>query len=362
MANEVEIVVTSKDKSGPGFKSATKATEEYAGALDRTGESADKGEQRILGAKDAVDGVATIMQGPGQQGIAAYLQGWADLASGVANFAVPAVQAVKQMTLSNLAAAKAAAGQKVAAAASKAWAVAQGALNAVMSANPVLLVVLAVAALVAGIVIAYRHSEKFRAVVQLLWRALKDGARTAISIVLTILDKLLGGFSTLLRAMGHLPGPLGKPFRTAADAIDKARGKLRGLQDDINNTKGKTVTVNVDTVYRSFDLGGGRRRRGVGQQAHGGIVGAAGGGPRSRLTMVGEHGRELVDLPPGSRVRSNPDTERLLAGAGAGGTVVLEVRSGGSKLDDLLVEVLRKAVRVRGGRGPNSVQLALGGA
>jgi hypothetical protein len=43
-------------------------------------------------------------------------------------------------------------------------------------------------------------------------------------------------------------------------------------------------------------------------------------------------------------------------GGGAGGAVVLEVRSGGSKLDDLLVEILRKAIRVRGG----NVQAVIG--
>jgi hypothetical protein len=44
------------------------------------------------------------------------------------------------------------------------------------------------------------------------------------------------------------------------------------------------------------------------------------------------------------------------AGAG-GGTVTLEIQSGGSKMDDLLLEMLRKAVRVKGG---GNVQLALG--
>jgi len=36
--------------------------------------------------------------------------------------------------------------------------------------------------------------------------------------------------------------------------------------------------------------------------------------------------------------------------------MVLEIRSGGSRLDDLLVELLRKSVRAKGG----NVQVALG--
>jgi hypothetical protein len=89
---------------------------------------------------------------------------------------------------------------------------------------------------------------------------------------------------------------------------------------------------------------------------HGGITGAAGGGPRGRTTLVGEHGPELVDLAPGSQVHSNPDTERMIKSNGHGGPVVLELRSSGSRLDDLLLEVLRNSIRVKGG----NVQLVLG--
>ncbi|GAA4626600.1 hypothetical protein GCM10023196_035500 [Actinoallomurus vinaceus] len=69
---------------------------------------------------------------------------------------------------------------------------------------------------------------------------------------------------------------------------------------------------------------------------------------------------------PGAGVQAAPAAAGAAAGAprgvtaaagGGGGTVVLEVRSGGSKVDDLLVELLRKAVRVHGG---GNVQLALG--
>lgn len=45
-----------------------------------------------------------------------------------------------------------------------------------------------------------------------------------------------------------------------------------------------------------------------------------------------------------------------VGGGAGGGRTVLEIRSGGSKLDDLLVELLRKAVRTRGG----DVQIVLG--
>ncbi|WP_405061899.1 hypothetical protein OG474_09660 [Kribbella sp. NBC_01505] len=65
----------------------------------------------------------------------------------------------------------------------RAFAVAQGILNAVMALNPVLLVVIAIAALAAGLIYAYKHSETFRKIVNAVFSAVKDfvvGAVTAV--------------------------------------------------------------------------------------------------------------------------------------------------------------------------------------
>lgn len=51
--------------------------------------------------------------------------------------------------------------------------------------------------------------------------------------------------------------------------------------------------------------------------AHGGVTGAENGATSSGLTMVGEHGPELINLPPGTRVHSNPDSVRMTSGQGA---------------------------------------------
>lgn len=53
------------------------------------------------------------------------------------------------------------------------------AFNAVLNANPIMLAVLAIGALVAAVVIAYRNSETFRNIVQAAW----EGIKTAISAV-----------------------------------------------------------------------------------------------------------------------------------------------------------------------------------
>jgi hypothetical protein len=75
------------------------------------------------------------------------------------------------------------------------------------------------------------------------------------------------------------------------------------------------------------------------------------------MTLVGEGGPELVDLPPGSNVKPAGTTKAMLSNSGnSDNRTILEIHSGGTKVDDLLVELLQKAVRVRGG----DVQLVLG--
>lgn len=59
----------------------------------------------------------------------------------------------------------------------KAWAAAQAILNAVMAANPIGLIVVALAGLVAGLVLAYQNSETFRNIVQAAWA----GVQAAVS-------------------------------------------------------------------------------------------------------------------------------------------------------------------------------------
>jgi hypothetical protein len=91
--------ILAKDKASKVFDRAAESAAEMgekvsrsSAGLTRMGDGADNAETRIVGLKDSVDGVSTILAGPGEQGIAAYLQGWADFASGIANFAVPAFQ------------------------------------------------------------------------------------------------------------------------------------------------------------------------------------------------------------------------------------------------------------------------------
>lgn len=63
------------------------------------------------------------------------------------------------------------------------WAIAQAALNLVMSMNPVMLAVIAIAALVAIVVIAWQRSQTFRTIVLAVWAAIKTGVLAAVNAV-----------------------------------------------------------------------------------------------------------------------------------------------------------------------------------
>jgi len=154
--------------------------------------------------------------------------------------------------------------------------------------------------------------------------------------------------------------PKSKQSKLKGEISDLKR-KIAAAKASIASVRGKTVTIRANYVSNysgfkgtpTFGRGGKFNPR-----AHGGIVGrAATGGARSNMTLVGEHGPELVNLPGGSHVRSNPDTKRMMGGGGGGGAAIVEIKSSGARIDDLLLEILRNAVRSRGG----NVQLVVGG-
>ena len=77
-------------------------------------------------------------------------------------------------------------------AATKAWAIAQKVLNISMFANPIGLVVLAVVALIAGFVLAYKKSETFRRIVDAAGRAGRDAIGWIVDKTQALIDKVRG--------------------------------------------------------------------------------------------------------------------------------------------------------------------------
>ena len=81
------------------------------------------------------------------------------------------VTGIKSLELASHAAAAA---QHVVSAATKAWSVAQAALNVIMSLNPIGIVVMAIAALVAIVIAAYNNCEEFRNICDKVWAVVKQ--------------------------------------------------------------------------------------------------------------------------------------------------------------------------------------------
>ena len=96
-----------------------------------------------------------------------------------------------------------AAADKAAGSGAKGLAVAQAALNAVLSANPIGLVVAALAALAAGLVTAYHTSETFRNIVNWAFQAVANIAQSTIGAAIGWLDKLSYKLNSFLGKDGY---------------------------------------------------------------------------------------------------------------------------------------------------------------
>lgn len=136
--------------------------------------------------------------------------------------------------------------------------------------------------------------------------------------------------------------------------IDDLTAKLRRAEAKLNAFNGKTAIARIITYSETY-----RSVHDIVGKATGGVVGkAAHGGVRNNLTLVGEQGPELVDLPSGSRVRSNADSRRLAGAVGDGGgepmQIVLQI--GERQIGEILIDPLRKTISSRGG----NVQAVLG--
>ena len=86
------------------------------------------------------------------------------------------------------------------------WKGAQLALNFVMEANPVGLIIVGIALLIAGIVMLWQHSQTFRTIVTTAWDAVKTGALAAVHAIVAAWDWLKGAFTATVNWFKALPG------------------------------------------------------------------------------------------------------------------------------------------------------------
>jgi hypothetical protein len=203
----------------------------------------------------------------------------------------------------------------------KVWTIAQAALNIVLALNPIGLVVIAIAALVAGIVIAYQRSETFRNIVTAAWNGIKAAAlgvvnwfkNTAWPVIKWVIDAVVGYYkflwttfsnvvkwildkgATLSQWFRELPGKIGGFFSGIADTIKTPfRIAFNAIASLWNNTVGR-LSFSVPSWVPGIG-GNGFSMPTLPMLAKGGTAVSAG------LALVGENGPELLRMPRGASV------------------------------------------------------------
>jgi phage-related protein len=188
--------------------------------------------------------------------------------------------------------------------AAKLWTIAQAALNVMLAANPIGLVIIAVAALAAGLVYAWKHSETFRNIVIGVFNAIKTAIRNVVDFIITVIRGWFNAQAAvvigIISLFAKLPGPMGAPFKALKGVAERARTDVNNALDGIKRT--------VDVTFRGHD-----KVKGVIQQiqdemkAHGYSVTARlvrGGAAQKGMRIPGYGGGDIVPLmaEPGEAV------------------------------------------------------------
>lgn len=152
------------------------------------------------------------------------------------------------------------AAQEAATVATEEQTVAQGELDAAMDSNPIGLIVVALAALVAGLIIAYKKSTVFRTIVQDMFKAIK-------AIATPIIKALVVGFHALVTAISavvnwtakHWPllltiiaGPIGLVVALVIKNFGRIRAFIATVWNTVRNATGKVwaaIRAVLSTVW-----------------------------------------------------------------------------------------------------------------
>jgi hypothetical protein len=202
----------------------------------------------------------------------------------------------------------------------------------------------------------------------------RAAARMTANLAQTKVDLAVREVDRLQKKVNSLKG---KKVKTEADrkAIADSEARIRQLNRNIQNLRGKTVTIHVNTQYAIYGNKGGSYQGGtfVPNKWMGGAVRGPGSGTSDSILTRLSNGEHIISAAEVKRLGGHAAIERLRKGitaggqastapagyrsGGGGGVVLLRIESGGSSMDDLLVQIMRKAVRVKGG---GNVQKALG--
>jgi hypothetical protein len=217
--------------------------------------------------------------------------------------------------------------------------------NVALSANPIGLVILAIGALIAAIVLIATKTDWFQRAWSWTWDKIKMVGRLGaegfmgymrmygavfewvVGRARWVWDVLKFGFNSHVEFISGLPARI----RSAAS------GAWDGLKDAFRNALNWIIWKwnSLSFTLPSIEIFGQR----------------IGGGTISTPDLPYFHTGGIVSGAMGSETLAVLQAGERVTPAGGGGTpLVLEIKSGGSRLDDVLVEILARAVRDRGGR------------
>lgn len=178
---------------------------------------------------------------------------------------------------------------KVAAAVQWAW-------NAAVAANPIVLIVIGLAALAAGLVLAYKKSETFRHVVDSAFKGVKKAASILWSALKTYVGFYIGVFHKVGDAVMAVPGVFHAAFNGVKSAVSKALGWIRSHWGLIVSILGGPAGAAVVLVVKNWNkiTAGARAVIGGVRSAFGKVIRFVQSVPGKILHAIGDLGQLLV--------------------------------------------------------------------
>lgn len=135
---------------------------------------------------------------------------------------------------------------------SKLAAAGQAVLDAAMDANPIGLVVLAIAALVAGFVALYKHNKKFRDFCNSVWKHITKWFGDSIDWISKNWTKIIG---FIINPVGTIASWFLKDTKTGKNIL-KWASKLPGKASDWAKSVGKKVGIHITNAKKDFQKAG----------------------------------------------------------------------------------------------------------
>lgn len=295
-AGETKDLENSFGRVGSSSKEMSRKVGDSGEGFSRVGEAADGAEGKAQGFSDTLTGVADVGGGTAMIMKGNLFEGFVMVGQGAADLA----GGLASFLIPALGKAK----------------VAIMGMNLSLFTSPITWIIAGIVLLVAAIVLIATKTDWF----QRAWRASWGWIKNAASNTWDFIKKIPGWIeSAFKKVAGFISAPYRAAFNLIADAWNNTIGRLHfTIPGWIPGIGGNSISVPHLPHFHS-----------------GGIVG---GTPGSETLAVLQAG------------------ERVTPASSGGAGQVIEIRSGGSRMDDLLVEILARAIGRRGG----NVQVVLG--